>query len=604
VADKIPTNATLGRVLADPDGLIEDDLKQIVYAEEACRVQNAFHWPLKFPLVFGEDGGFDCVLSNPPWEKAKLEDKKWFAIRLPEIASDKYTAAKRKKLIAALAKGQYAEDFLKVAATETQKNKERALYAQYEEAQRQNDAMATFCHLTEHEGGGFPLTGTGDTNLFAYFSELVFWLKRSNGHAGMVVPTGLITDSATQQMARTLFNGEVASIYHFNNTEKIFPIDSRYSFILLTMAESAEIDCVFYATNLGHLEDKRRHVIFQKGDLSLFNPNTKTCVLVRTEADLKLCRKIYQHSSVFIKDSEECRNPWHADFMRMFDMTNDSGLFHEIKDEEDLVPLYEGKLFHQFDSRWATYEEGKTREVTEKEKADPKFAITPKYWVACSEVGAKFQAKGWKEKWTLAFRDIARATDERTFIVTVLPAKYGAGNKAPLIMPKASPENVACLLANLNSLIVDFIERIKQSSVSVNLFYVKQLPILSPAQYREKDVKYIAERVAQLTRNSDDIRAFWLTDYPNYDYQGKKTRLKIRAELDAYFAKLYGLTREELAYILDPEEVKGPGWPSVTFPGLKRNEIAEYGEYLTQRLVLEAFDELDDMEPAKKVSEC
>ena len=157
-------------------------------------------------------------------------------------------------------------------------------------------------------------------------------------------------------------------------------------------------------------------------------------------------------------------------------------------------------------------------------------------------------------------------------------------------MPKADDKHAACLLAVLNSLVVDFIERIKQSSAHVNLYYLKQLPILPPEAFSPEDVEFIASRVAQLTRTADDINAVWLTDYPAYVFQEPRERLSIRAQLDAYIAKMYGLTREELAYILDPTAVMGSDHPSVTFPGLKRKETELYGEYLTQRLVLTAYD--------------
>ena len=65
-----------------------------------------------------------------------------------------------------------------------------------------------------------------------------------------------------------------------------------------------------------------------------------------------------------------------------------------------------------------------------------------------------------------------------------------------------------------------------------------------------------------------------------------------RAELDAYYAHLYGLTRDEMRYILDPKDVFGEEFPSETFRVLKEREIKECGEYRTQRLVLEAYDEL------------
>jgi hypothetical protein len=62
--------------------------------------------------------------------------------------------------------------------------------------------------------------------------------------------------------------------------------------------------------------------------------------------------------------------------------------------------------------------------------------------------------------------------------------------------------------------------------------------------------------------------------------------------LDAWYARAYGLTRDELRYILDPADVKGPDYPSETFRVLKTNETARFGEYRTARLVLAAYDQL------------
>ena len=69
-------------------------------------------------------------------------------------------------------------------------------------------------------------------------------------------------------------------------------------------------------------------------------------------------------------------------------------------------------------------------------------------------------------------------------------------------------------------------------------------------------------------------------------------RALLRAELDAYYAKLYGLTRDELRYILDPTDVYGADFPSETFRVLKNNEIKQFGEYRTQKLVLAAWDRM------------
>ena len=211
--------------------------------------------------------------------------------------------------------------------------------------------------------------------------------------------------------------------------------------------------------------------------------------------------------------------------------------------------------------------------------------------VLVAATGAADGALGKARGWMLAWRDIASATNERTVIVSVLPC-VGMGNSAGVLLTPFTDHKAACLLAVLNSLVVDYIDRCKQSGAHVNLFIFKQLPVLPPDAFTPQDVAFICERVAKLTRNADDINAVWLTDYPSYSFQEPKERLRIRAELDAYIARMYGLTRDELRYILDPKELMGDDFPAETFTVLKDKEQKLYSEYLTKSLVLEAFDAL------------
>jgi hypothetical protein len=375
------------------------------------------------------------------------------------------------------------------------------------------------------------------------------------------------------------------------------------------MAKSEIAYCVFYAKRVEDLDDSRRHITFRKGDLSLFNPNTKTCLLVRSNKDLEICRKLYKKAPILFKEGDENGNAWNLRFMRMFDMTNASHLFFtKLNKTDDMVPLYEGKLIHQFDNRWATYEEiskdkTKERNVTQAEKENSSYEITPRFWIHLKEVRARFSDKSsklnednywWNNPWMIGFRDISRATDQRTLIASVLPSNVGAGNKLPLLFPDVPIKLAACFLATLNSLVIDYVERIKQSSTSVNLFILKQIPMLTPKDFSETDQNFIVKRIAALTRTNKIINEVWLTSYPDYKFQSPNERIQIRAELDAYIARMYGLTRNDLQYILNPSSTEGDDFPSVTFPGLKRDEIAEFGEYLTERLVLEAFDKLEN----------
>lgn len=91
-------------------------------------------------------------------------------------------------------------------------------------------------------------------------------------------------------------------------------------------------------------------------------------------------------------------------------------------------------------------------------------------------------------------------------------------------------------------------------------------------------------------------------DGPPYRYDEDR-RAKLRAELDAWFARAYGLNRDELLYILDPTNLTDAQCVSETFRVLKNNEFRRFGEYRTQRLVLEAFDDLHGIAPARAAAE-
>jgi hypothetical protein len=164
----------------------------------------------------------------------------------------------------------------------------------------------------------------------------------------------------------------------------------------------------------------------------------------------------------------------------------------------------------------------------------------------------------------------------------------------PIIITSADMDVdvVACLLANLSSLVLDYIARQKITGLHFTYYIVKQLPVLSPVSYSNTDKEFIRQHIIELTYTADDLHPF----AEDLGYEGPPfrwdpdRRALLKAELDAYFAYLYGLSRDELRYILDPQEVMGADYPSETFRVLKENECRAFGEYRTRRLVLEAWD--------------
>lgn len=440
-----------------------------------------------------------------------------------------------------------------------------------------------------------PLTSRGDINTYAVFAETTRSIISSTGRVGIIVPTGIATDDTCKNFFGDLTQKQnLASLYDFENREAIFAaVDSRMKFSLLGMSKQPiqQADFSFFLTQPKQIDSDR---VFQLSpqDIALINPNTLTCPVFRSRTDAELTKKIYQRVPVLDNEKTDS-NTWGISFMRMFDMSNDSGLF---KDEagDGLVPLYEAKMFHQFDHRWATYtEDGSTRDLTGEEKGDTNFKPQPRYWVEQQEVENKLGDK-WNKDWLLSFRDICRSTDERTAIVSLLP-KVAVGNNAPVMTLGINKANLAsCLLGNLNSLVFDFVARHKVGGTHMNFFIVKQLPVIPPETYTEEDIKFISSRVLELVYTAWDMQPF----AKDMGYDGEPfiwdepIRALLRAELDAYYAKLYGLTRDELRYILDPADVYGADFPSETFRVLKNKEINKYGEYRTQRLVLKAWDKM------------
>jgi hypothetical protein len=367
---------------------------------------------------------------------------------------------------------------------------------------------------------------------------------------------------------------------------------------------------VFFATRTEHLYDPRRRFTLSAADLARINPNTRTAPVFRTRADADLTRKIYERVPVLINDTTGA-NPWSVVFKQgLFNMTSASELFRTreqlepegwqlsdnrfVRGEEVLLPLYEAKLMHQFDHRFATYTpDGDTRDLTDDEKADPERVPLPRYWVDAHEVERAIRGMS-KRRWLLAFRKTTNATNERTLIASILP-RVAVGDKAPLLFVEQFPAHmVALLLGCLNSLACDYVMRQKLGGTDISHHYLKQVTILPPSAYSDADIAFIAPRVLELVYTAWDMQPFAQDmgyDGPPFIWDADRRAL-LRAELDAYYAHLYGLTRDELRYILDPADVFGPDFPGETFRVLKEKEMKQYGEYRTRRLVLEAWERL------------
>jgi hypothetical protein len=566
-----------------PLGLVE------VNATAATKAARVFHWPLEFPQVFFNGGerkpGFDLSLGNPPWERIKLQEQEFFATRDTAISNAPSAAARRARIEA-----------LKNASIGSV---ERALYEEFSIAKRTAEASSIFARINQEEGGRFPLSGTGDVNTYALFAELFTRLVSIQGRSGCVLPTGIATDASTSDFFGHLVSAKkISALYDFENREHLFDgLHTKTKFCLLatTAQPSEKMRLCFMATKISDISDARKVIEMDAEHFSQFNPNTNTSPIFRSAHDARLTSSIYSRTPVLMRRQPAVENPWDISFGSLFHMSNDSNCFAD-EEAPGHVRLYEAKMFWHFDHRWASFSGEDARLVSSDLKKNPNFISSTRYWVSSAEANARLSNQGWDKGWLLAFRNISDSRNERTFVSTVVPA-CALGNSASIVLPSQTDTKlIACLMANFNSIVLDYVARQKIPGMNVNFFMVEQFPILAPKQYRVSDIDFIVPRVLELTFTASDLTS-WAKDL---GFNGKPfafdidRRCQIRAELDAYFAKLYGLTREELAFILDPAMAMGPEYPSETFRVLIDNETAAFGEYRTGRLVLQAFDQLAD----------
>jgi len=557
---------------------------------EAVRHLNAryrwFHWHLEFPQIFtaatsdanpatGWSGGFDLVIGNPPWERVKLQEREWFATRRPEIA-EAPNASARKQLISALA-AEHPD-----------------LYEEFLADRRQAEGESHFIRNSCR----YPLAGRGDVNTYAVFAETDRSLMAPTGRLGVILPTGIATDATTQYFFKDLVTSKaLVSLFDFENRDRIFEaVDSRVKFCLLTLSgPAAPADVARFAFFAHHPRDLARDgatFTLTPEEITLLNPNTGTCPVFRSRRDAEITLAIYRRHPVLIRNDDPNGNPWGVSFMTMFHMSNDSGLFHtreQLEAEgwtldgntfrrgaETMLPLYEAKMIHHYDHRWATYDGSDVRDATEAELADPNFVVLPRYWVAAGEVSNRLATRS--DRPILGFRNVCRAADERTIIDGLFP-RSGVGNSMPIILTQSE---IALLAASLSSIAADFVIRQKLGGTNLNFFYIEQLPVPRPNTFAidfpwspsQRAADWIGARQLELTYTAWDMEPFAvsLEDHGAPFEWDPARRAVIRAELDAAFFHIYGLSRDDTEYVLS------------TFPIVNRRDPELAGR------VLDAYD--------------
>ncbi|HPG61131.1 MAG TPA: ATP-binding protein [Casimicrobium sp.] len=514
--------------------------------------QTPFHWGYVFDDIVQRRGGFDIILANPPWEVFKPQAKEFFAEYSDVVSKNKMTI----------------KEFEKEQGKLLQTAEVRDAWLSYESRFPHMSGWFRAAPEYKHQSAIVAGKKTGsDLNLYKLFVERAFDLLRPGGECGIVIPSGIYTDLGAKGLRDLLFeHTQIQGLFCFENRKEIFEgVHRSFKFVVLTFEKSVALRVqVAGETNasappndllanaaLATRGTQRFPAAFMRHDVAeldrfpaqgslwldvplikRLSPDSHSVMEFKSELDIEIAKKMLRHPLL----GERMEGAWNLVLGNEFHMTGDSKLFKTASGPGRL-PLYEGKMIHQFESGLAP----------------------TRYWVDANEGRSAILGKGAVDsgqvlayqRYRFAYRAIARNTDSRTLISTVLPADcfFGHSMNADKAGTSAQAQLLSCAL--LNSYCFDYFLR-QMVTANLTMFFLYQCPVPRESLQASSSTNLIrrAARLICTTPDFDDLaKSVGLRSHKDGAIHAAE-RAQLRAELDGLVAHLYGLTETEFAHIL------------------------------------------------------
>jgi hypothetical protein len=547
---------------------------------ELRKARRFFHWELEFPDVFNEKGaGFDVVVGNPPWDTLQAQSKEYFSERDPLYRSyGKLEALSRQRELfaqtpsverrwlekLALIKNMVnfvrhvaspyggeedAEGRIPVALVPRKAKESHRLHQRWAVERAKKTGLSDPRHPFQCQGEGKPYS-------YKLFVEQSHALLKPGGQLGLVTPSGLYSDKGSVDLRKLLLERCTWRwLYGFENRNQLFDIHRSFK-LAVTIAEKGGQTQALQAAFMRHeLEDwaeAKGTLEYPAERIQTFSPKSLSVLESRSARDLEVLTRIYEASTLL---GDERADGTTVGFRRDFNMTDDAAMFPSRERWEDkgyepdelglwrtadgsvALPLLQGGMVWHFDcafQRWvgSEWSKGDSQE------------ILPKNLLALSDLPE--EDKGL----LFAFRDIARGTDQRTAIGTLVPG-LPSGNSLGLLTGLAAPM-IFRLLAVFNSFSFDWVTRERIGGTHLNWYIGAELPV--PQRAWEKVAAVLDAPVRRLGMVPPLFAPFWLANGNPEDYSRRALtrheRLRLRCILDAVVPALYGLTRADLSWLL------------------------------------------------------
>ena len=479
---------------------------------------------------------YDVVLGNPPWEKIRFEEKKFYALYSNAISDNHFKSSRTNEIAETELGNVQLAEYSKEFKLEVEKAKSGL-----------------------KKNSFFTLSNNGELNTYALFTAAAVKLKTKRGVVGLVLKSAIVTSQVNQNLFKYLTKENfVVAIFDFINRKKIFNIDSRerFCFLLLGNSKSEKFHVSMNLSEVAEIEKAKSEIELSFDSLRLLNPFTgmlpnfsnkkEADFLLRVSYDFPFFKNVYEN----VRFGRIVHLTSHAEFITK-------------KKSVDTIPIYEGKFFNQFDGKFSGFNgvedelrygnKSSSANIDEAKKViadyfpESRFFINAEKWQQLS--------KNHNEKFMLAWRSLTSATNTRTCIATVLPFIPATQSVQFLT---TSQNDLLYLSGLFNSVVFDFILKKKLSGIDLTQSVINQMPVpsieLTTSKINfnggEATIKHhISLLVCSLLRNDVRLNSLF-EDFELRNEIRSENKFETVRKIDLLFMALYKLTDSEVELVL------------------------------------------------------
>lgn len=509
---------------------------------------SAFIWEERFPHIFmhpdlkkqvEHEDGFDIIIGNPPWQILKPDVDEFFSyLYESDDITQKFSKLTKIKKNA----------FIKKCLDDKKINNEWTEY--------QNNYKKQMDFFNKSENFEYQISKSGekstssDINLYKLFIEKSYKLLKSHGYCGLIVPSGFYSDLGSKGLRELLLKkNRLIHLFSFINRKGIFEdVHRQFKFCTFVFKKEGITEkflASFYMQDVSQLEDYKK--IAYDYDVNIIqssSPNSFSLIECKNKSEFEIFLKLYKHPLLM-------SDKWNFTAKREFDMTNDSQLFHTANVG---YPLYEGKMMNMFTHTfsepryWIDKDQGKDtlkkKELNRMKRVSKSHEILPQID---------------SNEYRLVWRSITNSTNERTLISTILPPNIFLGNSLNYLSPinfdgekyvhPISYDETFFICGIFNSFPIDFILR-HRVATNLNIFYLMELPIPRYDKNNKLHKKLFENTVKLICTTKEYLNLMKIMNVFDPVSEPEK-RLGLESQNNALSAKIYGLEKNDLKFVLE-----------------------------------------------------